>query len=151
MGQVGNPNIAKEGEKYLITPESRALITNNSRKGIPNRKTVISKWLDMTISVPDLEGQMKSVTAKDAVVLAMIRKACAGSEAAAALLLDSVYGKIKTEPDAPQQNTGVDLALLTTDELKVMAALERKARGLPPIEEGEYIPFSEPEKPEPAE
>lgn len=140
---MSNPNIAEEGKKYLITSESRAHITNNSRKGIPNQKTIISKWLDTSISVPDLEAQMVTVTAKDAVILSMIRKAVAGSEAAAAFLFDRVYGKVKNEPDAPLPDTGVNYALLNDTELKMMAALERKARGLPPLEEGNYIPFTE--------
>lgn len=130
-------------EKYLITPESRALITNNSRKGIPNRKTAIRKWLDVDMEITDLQGNTKLCKAEDAVILAMIRKAALGSEAAATLLLDSVYGKVKNEPDAPLENTGVNLSLLNDAELKVMAALERKARGLPPIEEGNYVAFEE--------
>lgn len=126
-----------EPGKYLITDEDRA--RNPGRKGVPNQKTIISKWLDTNISVPDLEAQMVTVTAKDAVILSMIRKAVAGSEAAATFLFDRVYGKVRNEPDAPLENTGVNLSLLNDAELKVMAALERKARGLPPIDEGEYI------------
>ena len=139
---MANPNIAQLGEKYHLTPESRALITNNSRKGIPNRKTAIKKWLDTDIPVADLEGNLTICKAEDAVILAMIRKAVSGSETAAALLLDSLYGKIKNEPDAAKDNTGVDLSLLSVEELKIMAALERKARGLPPVEEGEYVEFT---------
>lgn len=141
---MGNPNIAKEGEKYLITPESRALITNNSRKGKPNRSTVANKWLDVKVKVKDLEENDVTVTMEDAIFLAQARKAISfGDTNAAVFCYDQRYGKIKPEESKSDSNSeGVNLSLLTTDELKQMAALERKARGLPPVDEGEYIPFT---------
>ena len=137
--QEASLNNLKPGQ-YLSNPENRALITNNSRKGKPNRTTVANKWLDVQIEVTDLKNDPLLCTVEDAIFLAQARKAIAyGDTNAATFCFDMRYGKIKAEESKMEPIEGVNLSLLSTDELKIMAALERKARGLPPIDEGEYI------------
>lgn len=85
-----------------------------SRKGIPNRATVLKKWLNCTVNVlnPITGGQTK-VTVEDEVILALITRARAGDVPAIREILDSVYGK--------QGNTNLNL---NPDDLKNLTDAE---------------------------
>jgi len=130
------PNNPELAEKYLFTTENRP--TNNSRKGVPNRSTVLAKWLNTKMKTTDLQGNEVECTASDAVVLAQIRKAVAMGDTNAAVFLLGNAPKVQ-ENETAEIKPLHDMSLLTDEEVKIMAAIERKMRGLPPIDEGEYV------------
>lgn len=123
-------------EKYLFTADKQPL--NKSRKGVPNRSTVLAKWLNTRMKTTDLQGNEVECTASDAVVLAQIRKAVAMGDTNAAVFLLGNAPKV-VEGETAEIKPLRDMSILTDDEVKTLAAIERKMRGLPPIDEGEYI------------
>jgi len=129
-------NVPELREKYLFTSEHRPV--NNSRKGVPNRATVLAKWLNTKMKTTDLEGNEVECSASDAVVLAQIRKAVTMGDTNAAVFLLGNAPKV-VEGENSEIKPLHDMSLLSDAELKQYAAIERKLRGLPPIDEGEYI------------
>ena len=130
-------NVPELREKYLFTSDKRP-VNSNSRKGIPNRATVLAKWLNTKMKTTDLQGNEVECTASDAVVLAQIRKAVAMGDTNAAVFLLGNAPKVQ-EGETAEIKPLLDMSSLSTEELKQYAAIERKLRGLPPIDEGEYI------------
>jgi len=130
-------NVPELREKYLFTSDKRPA-NIGSRKGVPNRATVLAKWLNTKMKVQDLQGNEVECTASDAVVLAQIRKAVAMGDTNAAVFLLGNAPKVQ-ENETAEIKPLHDMSLLTDEEVKIMAAIERKMRGLPPIDEGEYV------------
>lgn len=130
------PNNPELAEKYLFTTDNRP--TNNSRKGVPNRATVLAKWLNTKMKTKDLEDNDVECSASDAIVLAQIRKAVVMGDTNAAVFLLGNAPKV-TENENVEIKPLEDMSLLSDEELKKYAAIQRKLRGLPPIDEGEYI------------
>src|SRR5215472_17796807 len=65
------------------------------RKGIPNRKTVLQKWLTTKLSVRNpTTGEQQKGTVEDEIILALISKARRGDVAAIREILDTMYGKL---------------------------------------------------------
>jgi hypothetical protein len=66
-----------------------------SRKGIPNRSTVLKKWLTAKTKIinPITKDQERG-TVEDEVVLALITKAVMGDVPAIREILDTMYGKL---------------------------------------------------------
>lgn len=122
-----HPNSLKnlQPEKYHITKEARALITNNSRKGIPNRKTVISRILEMQTKAQDFDGNENSMSVEDAIIVAMVRKAKDGGDVNAAhLLLDGKYGKVAAITETPPES-GPDMSGMSEKQLRMIAEARR--------------------------
>jgi hypothetical protein len=105
---------------------------------VPNRATVLAKWLNTKMKTKDLEDNDVECTASDAIVLAQIRKAVVMGDTNAAVFLLGNAPKV-TENENVEIKPLEDMSLLSDDELKKYAAIQRKLRGLPPIDEGEYI------------
>lgn len=137
---LANLNPAKPGE--VRNPNGRP-------KG-QTRAHTIRNMLAVKITIDsDIEGvpATTTVTVKEAIEIKMARKAINGDVVAAAWLYDNAYGKQRPGGDGDGEGSGnnnvLDYSLLNDADLKIMAAMERKARGLPPIDEGEYISYTE--------
>jgi len=63
-------------------------------KGVPNRSTILKKWLSVNIDVtrPD-SGKKENMQLSDAITLSIIQKALKGDVAAYKEIMDSVFGK----------------------------------------------------------
>ncbi len=90
-----------------FTSENQPPGANKSRKGIPNRATLLRKWLDVKIKTKNRAGRLVTATVEDEVVLSLIDQAKKGNVKAQALILDSVYGKVadKLEADITGETT----------------------------------------------
>ena len=83
-------------KKENLKPFSRENQPKNrgSRKGTPNRATVLKKWLGATVTLWNpVTGKNEKVTVEDELMLALITRGRQGDVPAIREVLDSVYGK----------------------------------------------------------
>lgn len=91
-------------EENLIpfTSENQPPGHKKSRKGIPNRATLLKKWTGVKLDlVNPITKDKERGTVEDEIILALVRKARTGDVAAIKEVQDSLYGKIveKRETD----------------------------------------------------
>lgn len=66
----------------------------SSRKGIPNRSTVLKKWLSVKKDIKNpITKESEKGTFEDEIVFALINQARQGNVAAFREVMDTVYGK----------------------------------------------------------
>jgi hypothetical protein len=101
------PN-AENIEKHKFTSENQPK-KRRSRKGVPNRATVLQKYLKQKIKFPNKNQKGEkvfetldediSITAEEGVMLSLIAEAMRGNVTAIREIQDTVHGKIKEESD----------------------------------------------------
>lgn len=90
-----------------------------SRKGVPNRSTVLKKWLYAETDIVDPKGRKQPGTAEDEIMLALLRRAKAGNVQAIKEVLDTVYGR---QGNVNFNLTPEELRNLTDEELDALSA-----------------------------
>lgn len=95
--------MAKEDNLKPFTSE-RQPANRGRKKGVPNRATILKKWLKLKTNFPNQNGQGQKIfeqletdlqiTAEDKVVLSLIAKAWQGDVAAIREVMDTMYGKL---------------------------------------------------------
>jgi hypothetical protein len=99
-----------------------------SRKGVPNRSTIVTKWLRSKAAIPQhllylLPGGRKQTgTVEDVIALALIARAARGNVPAIKEVMDSVYGKVTDK----QEISGSVEVGLSLEEFKQCAAERRR-------------------------
>ena len=89
-----------EGKKF-VTGDNR---TRPGRpKGSRNRKTLFNEWMAMETNCMDPNGSTVQLPVADKIALVAISKAMEGNIAAINIVLDNTYGKLKDEPEKPDQ------------------------------------------------
>ncbi|MDQ3903167.1 MAG: hypothetical protein M3247_05975, partial [Thermoproteota archaeon] len=104
-------------------PKSR-----RSRKGVPNRSTVLKRWLEVRRVIDgdrNPTGKPIKGTVEDEIILALINKALQGDVAAIREILDTRYGKTKEQQDV---NLSVDLRTDYGARLRLARAALAKLR-----------------------
>lgn len=128
--QLANLKPATKGE--VRNPKGRG-------KGNLNASTVIKKWLSAGEKVKNpLTQKMEVLTQTDLITLGQLVKARKGDTAAFNALLDRAYGKPKQVLDmdltsegesiVPPTEKAIDLSKLSKEELRTLAALQKKIR-----------------------
>ena len=80
-----------------------------SRKGVPNRSTLLRKWLKSKVTLPGhlvpngLQGPQQG-TIEDHIALALIARAVRGNVQAIREILDTVYGKVTDKQELTGPN-----------------------------------------------
>lgn len=88
-----------------FTSDNQPPGAKKSRKGIPNRKTDIDKWLDVKTQIKNpVTDKLERGTVRDEVIIKAIAEARKGNIKALAIILDSSYGKITEKKEI----TGAD-------------------------------------------
>lgn len=92
---------AKDIKQYQFTGENQPE-NRRSRKGVPNRSTLLKKWLAIKRRIEadsNPTGKAIKGTVEDEIILALIGKALKGDVAAIREVLDTRYGKAKEHQD----------------------------------------------------
>jgi hypothetical protein len=71
-------------------------------KGALNRATILRKWLELPCSIDSPLTSQTTGTVEDRIALALINKGLKGDVAAIKEILDSAYGKVKSEEIQPE-------------------------------------------------
>jgi hypothetical protein len=81
-------------------------------KGIPNRSTILKKWLAFELNVLNpITGGQEKLTVEDEVIFALITRARQGDIAAIREILDSTYGKL-TDKHEITGETAVQITII---------------------------------------
>ena len=87
--------------KKFVTGDNR---TRPGRpKGSRNRKTLFKEWMTVETDCVDPNGNTVQLPMADKIALAAINQAAKGNTAAINIVLDNTYGKLKDEPEKPEQ------------------------------------------------
>lgn len=99
--------MANEKNLKPFTKDNQPPGYKKSRKGIPNRSTVLKRWLyGKSQFTNPLTLKKAAGTVEDEVVLALITRAKRGNIAAIKEILDTVYGKITDKHELTGEGGG---------------------------------------------
>ena len=98
-----------EKNLILFTAENQPPKGSNSRKGCPNRSTLLNKWLKLKIETghPTIEGKTIKVSMHDVIILSLIDEARKGNIKAIIEIQDTVYGKLTDKSEIGLQGDGL--------------------------------------------
>jgi len=117
--------------KHRFTSEKQPN-KRRSRKGIPNRATILKRLLRAKVTLPAhlVPGrQARQGTLEEHVALALIGRALRGNVQAIREILDTVYGKVKDQHEITGQDIlPITIIQPTVQELKAQWEEERQKR-----------------------
>jgi len=107
----------RNGGKLTPFEKGKSGNPNGRPKGAKNRATIARYWLGIEQNLKNpLTSETETMSQKDLMTLALIKKAREGDVQAYRALMDSGYGSPVQQID--QSQTTIDLTGLTTDEIK---------------------------------